>query len=104
MEVLHADEVLFNTPRTDESVEDTDASSLVVRPAGTSTTEGLLSHHSTRAFIVVVDVSSSIAESVGSSEKSLALGGESITDFRSVFWWKKEQKAKLTWLLSKHTR
>lgn len=80
MEVLHAHKVLLDAPCADEPVEDTDASSLVVRPTAARTTERLLAHHSTSAFLVVINVSGSIAEPVGGGEKCLALGGEAIRE------------------------
>lgn len=80
MEVLRAHKVLLDAPCAHEPIEDADASSLVVRPAGPRTTERLLAHHSTSAFLVVVNVSSSIAEPIGGGEEGLALGSKAIRE------------------------
>lgn len=74
--VLQRQEILLNTPRTDEPIENRDTPRLIVRPARTRTTERLLSDDGTRALFVVVDVASCVAKLVGGEEKGFALGCE----------------------------
>ncbi len=64
LEVLETDEVLFNTPRADEAIENADTSCLIVRATGARATERLLANNSTSAFLIIVHVSSSVAKLV----------------------------------------
>jgi hypothetical protein len=57
----------------DEPVENVDRTRLVVGPRCPSTSEWLLANHGASAFVVDVEVSSGVAEQVGS-----ALEGESV--------------------------
>lgn len=72
--VLQRQEVLLDTPRADEPVENRDTPRLIVRPARTRTTERLLADDGTRTLFVVVDVASCVAELVGGEEEGFALG------------------------------
>jgi len=78
MELLKANKVFLDAPRADEAVEDADAPCLIVGPASTSTTEGLLANNSACAFFVVVYISGGVAEPVGRSQEGLALGCEAV--------------------------
>ena len=72
-EVIQSDKVLLDATRRHEAVEDGHTSSLVVGATSTRTAERLLTDDGTRAFFVVVHVTSSVAKLVGCLEESLAV-------------------------------
>lgn len=74
--VLQRQEVLLDTPRTNEPIENRDTARFIVRPARTRTTERLLTDDGTRTLFVVVDVAGCVAELVGGEEKGFAFGCE----------------------------
>jgi len=69
-EVLKAYEVLFDRPCRDKPIENTDASSFIVRSTCTRSTERLLTHDCASAFLVVVYVTSGVTQLVGCVNKS----------------------------------
>jgi len=70
---LQPNETLLDTPCGYEPVEDADTSGLVVRTAAPGTSERLLTDNSSRALIVIVHVSSSVAETVGGLDEHLSV-------------------------------
>ena len=73
LEVIQANEVLFDAPCTNEPIENADTTSLVVRTTSTSTSERLLADNGTCAFLVVVHVSGGVAQAVGCCDECLAI-------------------------------
>ena len=78
MHLLQPHEILLDTPRAYKPIKNTDTPSLVVRPTAARSSKGLLSHDSTCAFFVVVDVAGGVPEAVGSSKEGLAVRGEAV--------------------------
>ena len=73
VEIFQANEVLLDTPRTDEAIEDVDASSLIIGSTSTSTTERLLANNSTSALLVVVHIACGVPELVSCGDQRLAV-------------------------------
>ena len=61
-EVLERQEVLLDTPRADEAVEDRDRARLVVRARTPRATEWLLANNGARALVVEIDVTRCVAQ------------------------------------------
>ncbi len=78
LEVLKANKVFFDTPCTDETVENADTAGLVVGTAGPGTTEGLLANNGTRALFIVIDVASRIAQTIGGCDEGMTVGCEAM--------------------------
>ena len=62
--LLQSNKSLLDAPRRYEAIKDTDASSLVVGAAAPGTSEGLLTNNSSRALLVVVHITGSVAKPV----------------------------------------
>ncbi|KAG6868004.1 hypothetical protein C0993_008437, partial [Termitomyces sp. T159_Od127] len=62
--VLESNKTFFDTPRTDEAIENGNAAGLVIRAACTSTTKGLLTNDGSSAFLIIVDIAGRIAKAV----------------------------------------
>lgn len=78
LELFQTDEILFDAPRANKAIENTDATSLVVRTASPGATEWLLADDCSRAFFVVIDITSRVAETVGGSKQGLAFRREAM--------------------------
>jgi hypothetical protein len=82
LEVFEANKVLLDAPRAHETIEEADATRLVVRSARTSTTKRLLTNYGTSALIVVVNVTRSMPESVRGCDQCCAVSAEDCTGKR----------------------
>jgi hypothetical protein len=78
LELFQTDEILFDAPRANKAIENADATSFVVCTASPCATERLLADDCSSAFFVVVDITSRIAEAIGSGNQGLAIGGKAI--------------------------
>jgi hypothetical protein len=76
VEILQSHKVLLYAPGAHKPVEDRNASGLIVRSTRACTTKRLLANDGTRALLVVVHVTSRVAETVGSCQKRLAVASE----------------------------
>ena len=64
---------VLDAPHTDKPRKNIHTACLVVRPARAGATKRLLSNDGARAFFVVVDVASCVAEARGCGEKGVAI-------------------------------
>lgn len=71
--VFQTDEVLLDTPRGDEAVENRHTARFVVRTTRTSTAEWLLPDDGARALFVVVHVAGGVAQPVRCLQECLAV-------------------------------
>ena len=78
--VLEPYEVLLDAARRHEPVEDRDRARLVVGAARARTSEWLLADNRARALLVVVDVTSRVAQTVSRLEQRLAFRGETVCE------------------------
>ena len=67
MELLQPHKVFFDASSTNESIENTDTPSFIVRSTSPSATKRLLSDHGTSAFIVIVNVACRVTQLVSRS-------------------------------------
>lgn len=73
MEIFQSDEILLDTPRTNEPIEDAYTSSFIIRSTRACTTKRLLTNDGTCAFFVVVDVSGCVPKGIGRGDESFTL-------------------------------
>jgi hypothetical protein len=76
MEVFQSYKILLDAPCANESVEEIDAPSLVIRSTSPPATERLLAYNGSGTFFVVIDISCCVAELVGRKQERFAVRGE----------------------------
>ena len=77
MEIFQSNKVLLNAPWRDESIEEVDTASLIVRPTATGTSEWLLTDSGTCTLLVVIHVPCGVAQLISCSDERLTIGRKS---------------------------
>jgi hypothetical protein len=81
-EILQPHEVLLYAPGRHKTIEDANAPCFIVRPACTCAAKRLLSNGSTRTLLVVIHITSRVAQLVRGSEECLSVSGEAASKLK----------------------
>jgi hypothetical protein len=71
--LFQSNKILLDASRTHKPIENTHTARLIIRPTRSRTPKRLLPNHSTRAFLIIIDIPSSIPQPVRSRDQHPSL-------------------------------